>query len=282
VVDGQIDVHADGKAHPDGAKDVATDVTDAGPDADAAPVDLAALYAFPNAVNTANCKQLASCCAKDDAGPFDIAVCASSFASNGGVEFVNLANVHGGHITLNETAAAACIADQAAFSCGTYTSAEQEKASTDCTAAMTGKLDIGQGPCTSAWDCAPPAYCAGAGGAFSVTYVGGNAIADSGVTGVCTAMRAVGQSCTDIFFYSDCTLQGNGSPANFCNPVDGGAVCTAAFATGTSCSFYTQCASQICDYPNTADCQTSTLFDDPAPGQNCMSYPFPADAGDGG
>jgi hypothetical protein len=294
AVDGHSDAHTDGKVVKETGGDVVTKDTgpmDGGADADAASFDAAALYAFPNAVNTAYCKQLQSCCAKDmDAGPFDIAACASENAAFGGLYNVNLANVHGGHINFDQDAAAKCIADQAALTCGTYTAAEYTAAVNDCSTAMTGKLQIGDGPCLSAWDCAPPAYCAGAGGVaidsifandggtLSGAFVGGNQSADAGQTGVCTALRSVNQSCNDLFFYTDCTYLGNGSPALFCNQ-DGGTgpgQCVPALTTGTACVVNVNCTPQVCDSV-TGECQATTVFDD----TNDCTFAFP-DAGDGG
>jgi hypothetical protein len=278
AVDGHSDAHTDGKVKETGGDVITKDTgpMDGGSDADAASFDAAALYAFPNAVNTAYCKQLQSCCAKDsfDAGAFDLATCVSQYAQGGGFYNVSLANVHGGHIDFDQDAAARCIADQAVLSCGTYTAAENTAAVNDCSQAMIGKLHIGDGPCLSAWDCALPAYCAGPGGVaidsifandggtLSGAYVGGNASADAGQTGVCTALRSVNQSCNDLFFYTDCTYLGNGSPALFCNQ-DGGSgpgQCVPALATGAPCIVNVNCTPQVCDSV-TSSCQGTTEFD---------------------
>jgi hypothetical protein len=231
--------------------------------------DLAALYAFPAAVNAALCTRLATCCAEPDAGVAAfVATCVQEYAEYGGVADVNLANTHGGHIKYDSTAAAKCFADIKAISCGSYTSAEEKAALSDCTAAMVGTIDAPKGGCTSSWECAPTGYCAGSAGSLTPLYDNdGKLVGDAGApTGTCTALRGVGDSCTDLNFYTDCTYVGNGSPDNFCNPNEAGTAgsCVLDYPTGSAgagCLYNQQCQTELCIYG--VGCESSSTFSDP-------------------
>ena len=93
-------------------------------------------------------------------------------------------------------------------------------------------------------------------------HLGGSLVANGGATGACTALRTVGESCTDTLDYADCTYAGNGSPASFCSQAGDAGVCAADLSQGTACVFNAQCLSGVCDYV-TSECQPSTPFDDP-------------------
>jgi hypothetical protein len=315
-VDGGSDAHTDAKVtdakhdtgkhdassdvQSDTTEDVMEDVTDSGTDAkdaktpsDAA-TDAAELYAFPNSVNTAYCTRLKSCCNTDypDAGPFTLASCISSTGGSGGVANVSLANVHGGHITLDPTAAAACIADQAKYTCTPATNLEAEtdtevlNSLRDCSNAMVGTLTSGDGPCTSAWECEGQAYCAGTGGVpiDTVYNADGTVFAQfisdvestgTVVTGTCAPLRTVGESCTDFYnsstgtggqYNSGCSHLGNGT-SFYCSQTgtsDAG-TCAADPPPGTtnasSCNFNTDCTTGICDPNQNYLCSTTGVFD---------------------
>ncbi len=262
---------------PDGKKDApstdspadATDAGDAGDapeEADVTSTDAAALYAFPNAVNTAYCTRLAFCCDGADAGAFQLNECVAEFGTTGWLN-VGLADVHGGHINFNPTRAADCLSDIAAVSCGTVTAADIQTQISDCTQAMVGTLAEGASGCNSAWDCAPPAYCDNFGGG----------------TGKCTALVGVGMPCQDTNLSTDCSELGNGHPDNYCALGDGGgATCETELTNGTGCFSSTACQSQICD--NTLLlCEPSTIFSDPGvAGGVCNFFNTPPDAGGGG
>jgi hypothetical protein len=264
----------------DVVSDGGPDVTDGGSDKDTGGhFDAAALEAFPIAVDTAYCQRLAFCCNGADASAFNVAECVSLSAEYGGVAGVDLANTHGGHISFNSTAAAKCIADQAAFSCGSYTTAEQTAALADCTEAMTGTVGLGGKTCTSAWDCAPPAFCAGPGGVpLDAIYAGdgGLVMGSDGGTGTCTEVLGLGTACHDYLYNTDCSYVGNGKPANHCSILEDGGpgVCTADLADGMPCIFNHDCISQVCDGV-TGTCQDTTVFSDPGTaGGICAAYQF--------
>jgi hypothetical protein len=275
-----------------------SDASDAGSDVDSAPptdgsvdspvdspvdshvnVDAAALYDFPTAVNTAYCQRLEFCCLGADAGTAAtafVASCVQQESEYGGIVNVNLANIRGGHIKLDPTAAAKCLSDIASISCGTYTSAEETAILDDCSAAMVGQIDLGKGGCTSAWDCAPTAYCAGLAGPLDPIYADDGGLVSDGGTGTCTSLHPVTTSCQDVNFYTDCSYLGNGSPGNFCNPNDAGTggTCVADYPTGSAgagCLYNQQCATQICDFG--VGCEETGTFSDPGPESViCASY----------
>jgi hypothetical protein len=237
---------------------------------DGSTVDAPTLAEFPNAVNTAWCERLASCCDGNDAGAFQLSECIAGFGTAGWLN-VSLSNTKSGHIAYDPANAAKCLGDIGTISCGTLSSTAIEQQISTCGQAMIGKLNVGAKGCTSAWDCAPPAYC-------------DNFDADGGVTdggtGTCKALAAAGSPCQDLLFSTDCSEIGNGHPSNFCSPADGGAVCTPEFANGVACGFaFYQCQSQICDN-TTGLCQSTTIFSDPGDASVvCAFYNTPVDGG---
>jgi len=154
---------------------------------------------------------------------------------------------------------------------------------------MVGHLPLNSTGCSSAWDCEPPAFCQGSAGAIASLYSSDGGIvgvfvdnaSDGGTPGVflddggyaagaikgtCTGLRPVGSSCTDVNYYTDCTLYGNGSPAAFCNEnVAGtGATCVANYATGAAgagCLYNQQCQTEVCIYG--VGCSATGVFSDP-------------------
>jgi hypothetical protein len=263
---------ADAKKHKDGESEAESDDGGESEASDDGPaVDAPTLADFPNTVNTAWCQRLADCCDGNDAGAFQLSECISGFGTAGWLN-VSLANTQSGHIAYDPANAAKCLGDIGAMSCGTLSSTAIEQQISTCGQAMVGKLDVGAKGCTSAWDCAPPAYC-------------DNFEADGGVvdggTGTCKALAAAGSPCQDLLSSTDCSEIGNGHPDNFCSPGDGGgAVCTPEFANGVACNFaFYQCQSQICDN-TTGLCQSTTIFSDPGDASIvCAFYNTPVDAG---
>jgi hypothetical protein len=246
-------------ASADSPTDSPTDVigtkdADAGP-----PADAAALLAFADAASNATCQRLATCCDGTDAGGFQLAECVQDYNLSGGVNGLGI--VTGGNIVLNETQATQCLSLLSTFPCGTYDTAQNTAQAVACVGAFAGRSPIG-GPCTTFWDCANPGYC------------------QAGVDGgpaTCQEIHPVDTACVDTVFSSDCTYQGNGDPANYCDPTT--LKCTADLPNGTPCEEFNWCQSQICDSVSGA-CQATSIFSDPGtPGGTCAFFNTPVDGG---
>jgi hypothetical protein len=226
-----------------------------------APTDSAALFAFPNQVNTAICQRLAFCCDGTDAGAFQINECIHDYVLGGGFFNVSQAQVDSGHITLDPTLAAKCLADIAGLSCGSLGNPAYKTALGDCVSAMQGHVGLGDGPCATYWDCAAGGYCAPG---------------TDGGKSQCTAVGAVGTACKDIAYGTDCSYRGSGAPENYCSAAG---TCQADLVDGVSCDSNSQCQSQICDV-TTIECQESTSFADPGtPDGTCAFYNTVVDGG---
>jgi hypothetical protein len=263
--DGTVDAAGDGDAAmpdsspkvdgspADASPDVAPDVvTDAHPVFDGPPFD-GAIIEFPQQVKTAYCERIAACCQSIDAGAlpgqiFDMPTCVADL-----IDFGYQGNTTGeafldsGHVALNATQAASCLAQIAAVDCtADLLSSSQEKSIIGaCFGALTGTQDAGAA-CNVSLECAPGTFC--------------EPLSDGG--GTCTPLRPDGGSCADLGRVFDnaaqiCSYRGSGNTGLTCLTFDpttnvsfadaASFVCVPQLATGANCSFNDNCQSLLCN-----------------------------------
>ena len=258
--DGAVD-----QTNPDAKADVAPDVdgggdvvtSDADADVEAGP-DVKAIVDFQTAYAQALCERLASCCygAQLDAGAPDAAIgtCETNAKSPnlGGIEFAigeigRPQVLNSGNINVNQTAATSCLAALQTLSCGQITGTEYAAMAQNCLGALSGKLDAGATGCHGSVEC-NNGYCEPPDGGFS------------NGPGTCVPIAAIGQACNPIGGGNDqCMYRGwlgtqqarcdtTETTANTCATTATGATfkCTAKTATGNTCLFEWECASNTC------------------------------------
>jgi hypothetical protein len=189
----------------------------------------AQLLAFPGTVATAYCQRLETCCGAD-AGNFNMAGCVSDNVQ-GGWELslpFPLDVLDAGHVALDPTASADCIAKIGNFACPTSDAGAYGAITTACFKALQGTIPIGQGPCTSPFECASGSYC--------TTVDAG----DSGPGTACEPLLTVGQPCGNTLHDTACSDHGSGAnPANFCDRLgirEAGVTCQPEIANGSLCT----------------------------------------------
>jgi len=235
----------------DGGNDV---TTDAGDPVLQFRVDLAKAF----------CNRFQNCCNGLDAGTFDYNKCVSSAtisAYNGSNSQLNNLEVQGRHlVTLDQTAAASCLAGMATLSCPSVTSSEVTTATTNCYAATIGTLNAGQS-CIASTECKPGNFCK-----FD-NADGGKSEAGT-QQGQCAAILAQGQLCGQaapygdpIFASDECEYKGWQPPQRFCNydsiPDTTQYKCQPLRTNGTQCFSDGECSSGICGALG-ADCVNTT------------------------
>jgi hypothetical protein len=201
------------------------------------------------------CNRFQTCCNGLDAGlgTFDFNKCvqlATASAYNGSNSQLNSLEVQARNlVTLDQTAAASCLAGMATLSCPAVTSSEVTTATSNCFAATTGTLNAGQG-CLASIECKAGNYCkfAGADGGKS----------DAGTQlGQCAALQGQGQACGQAPPYGDpnftsdeCEYKGWQPPQRFCDydsyPDASGYSCQPLRANAAHCFNDDECSSGIC------------------------------------
>ncbi len=188
------------------------------------------------------------------------------FDMYGGV--VGVANhktgVGSGLVVYDAAAAQTCLDSVLSFACGSGPSSAIDLVRNECFGAMQGTLTAGNGPCFDSLECVSGLYC--------------QAGADGGPN-TCAALKTQGQPCTDTTHSSDCTYLGNGTPALYCQPVDGGTpTCQPDLPVDAGCTANAQCLTWACDDPI---CVSSYVFSDPGqPNGTCAYFTLPDAGGD--
>lgn len=140
---------------------------------------------------------------------------------------INLAKV-----SVNQLKAQSCVAKLQNLTCpnvGTP-AAEYRLAVSECFAAMSGKVALG-GACKADLECVPNSYCA-----------------NPQASGVCTALPALGASCSygSGFTADTCSNRGSGDTGRYCGPAK---KCVSAVASGGGCFANATCGSgNVCSY----------------------------------
>jgi hypothetical protein len=229
--------------------------------------DVPSLLDFPNGVNEAYCQRLAQCCLLQP-NEFNLSGdggCVPTLDTYSGAYGVGAfkSALDSGLVVYSPAAAANCLQEVSALNCGVVTAATVAKIQTDCLSAMLGTIAIDAGPCGSTLECKAGAFCA--------------IPPDSG-TGVCAPLAGAGQPCIDTAASTDCSYLGNGSPALYCAPGDGGARCASDLPLDAGCTANVQCQSGACKYPV---CFDSIVYSDPGVPKGTCAYWTIQDAGGG-
>jgi hypothetical protein len=186
--------------------------TDAGPDGDAGcTAPNAQAVAWPARLSQAVCQHFASCCFPANPGMFNLAQCEADNAGYGWENSVptsqsefNTCNAMGApSITIDPSQAINCLNAISSLPCAVVSAAQYGGVTAACNqGVLSGTVPIGQGGCTSAFQCVPGAYCD--------TRVDG---------GVCSALVGAGQSCTQAPVDQACSYLGLGPQAYYCNTI---------------------------------------------------------------
>ena len=256
-------------AEPDAQDATVVDVVDAAPDvADAAPdayVCPTALKTYPQQYAAAYCYGVGNCCPGYGEGGFDLPTCLSENQVNGWDNTLpeDPTVVCRGDIDLDEDASTACLAQLAAYPCGTEVSAATFAALIHaCQNVLRGTLQVDAGGCVSSFECVDGAYCA--------------YDPDAGVPGTCLPLAGDGGACSSDDM---CRSASSGQPTQFCSSDLTSAatgICTPqlldnADCSGASSSWYDKvCASLQCGDPQTCGSPAGLDF--------CPAYP-PPDSG---
>ncbi len=241
---------------------------------DAGGVDAAEIIAFQQQYAAAFCKRMGACCygAQLDASAPDAALgkCESLIVStaSGGVENAvgDIADpqvINSGHIVVNETAKASCLADLATVSCPQITGTEYQALAQNCNSVLSGTQAPSQ-PCKRTVECNngfceyPPADAGADASAKCVALSGANQPCDPFGNGneQCMYRGWLGstQLRCDIAEYEAGTCAPYGTPTF---------VCTPKTANGGGCGYEWECATNNCS--DTCDCQ---------PANNTFTFPF--------
>jgi hypothetical protein len=257
----------------------AQDAADVGSDADAEPPGL--IFAQNEA--TALCTAYANCCKVQDPGvSFYIPQCVANLLTSGWEgSLPALTSVYSrGHVTVDQTKAAACIAAINNFQCPTQTAAGWSTITQACALVLTGTIPANQPGCVQSFECATNTYC-------DPTVDGG----------LCRPLATQGQPCntainSTIAPVPDqmCSYLASGQPALFCDLIDNGpdaATCQPVLANGATCTnavtgYYDDqacpAAAALCGDDN--KCGDTASY--PNIAGSCAAFPVPADAGGGG
>jgi hypothetical protein len=188
-------------------------------------------------VIAAYCTQAATCCGVT----FSTAECEGNLADVGTVPFTTLgllfAGVASTNVTLDQTAAASCIAAFSTLSCGDNDASVLAALNATCTGALEPGLAAGGAGCLTSFDCPGGTYCGP---------ITGNSPSNGdptlGPTPSCIPLGTQGSACEDEVYSSDCAYQGD--------------------ATGLYCSSNNQCAAAL---------PTNDSCDDTAQNEECTS-----------
>lgn len=247
--------------------DSPADVVDAGAaeagDADAGPN---AFQQYAQSYAQAFCAQLLECCSGYDSGVgIDVASCVAQQETSGFENTLpgNAAAYTDGHLSLNSTAAANCIAALPTLSCGTVTAAANAAVTNDCCGVFQGTLSLGAGGCQSSFECAS-GYC--------------QLPADGGA-GECTALVATGDACTLQEMCTQAQLQATAYCTGQLSPDGGPGTCQPLLANGSPCvdqygnPIDTVCAAQLCG--DQGVCGGSYVNTSVGTGGVCPLFPYP-------
>jgi hypothetical protein len=230
---------ADAGSDGDATIDTGAD-SEAGDASDAATGE-ASLRAYFYALDHAKafCQGQFHCCDGYDSGAINLSGCiAQSYI--GGFENtlpVIPAVYDSGHVTINETAAAACVASLPNVPCGMITAASNAMMVNACVGVFQGMLPIDAGGCVSSYECIH-GYCQ---------------LPTDGGKGTCQALVGDGGPCLT----SEMCTAATERPAAYCNLIDfpdaNGATCKPLLPDGVNCTDMTKsipydlaCVSELC------------------------------------
>ena len=231
-----------------GSKDVAIDVKD--------------LVDFQHNFATTYCQRIAKECwgAQFDAAAPDAAVaaCADTIVTSGGglenavYDLADPNALNGGHIHLNTTASASCLAGLSTMTLPAIPGTEYATLAQNCTGALTGDLANGQG-CHETAECTT-GFCSYAADAGAPDGSPGACIATGATNAPCGSGRGAGNE--------ECMHRSwNGTTQLRCDLTesDGGPgtkVCTVKKANNSDCFYEWDCTTNTCD--DNYKCNTST------------------------
>jgi hypothetical protein len=235
-------------------------VVDTGADSGQAEAGLSAL-GFADAYGVTYCRALFACCPSGVS--YDVNACSVAAANEGWELSLPSSTLYSrGHIVINDSQAAACLAAVANYPCGTQTAAQAQAVTNACELVLQGTIPIGSAGCLSSFECAPGAYC-------DPTTAGGT----------CTALATLGQPCdtkinstTPVIPDQMCSYLGSANTGLFCDIIDNGpdaGTCQHQLAAGANC------ANAVTGYYDDLACAPPSLCSDNNICGGTTSYPYP-------